>query len=92
MAPGTADVAAFGGTPTTFQPSLTADASILGISFAASGNPAWTVGGTFILTLGTSGIENLGTGTETFNTNVAINGSQGWINTSSSKGNLVLMA
>ena len=89
VAPGTGNVATFGGTPTTNQPSLTANTSVQGISFGISGNPSWTVGGASILTLGTSGIENLGSGTATFNTNVAINGNQGWINTSSSNGNLI---
>ncbi len=71
------DIALFTGSVTTFQPSLTGDRGLNGLSFASSG---WTLGGSsFTLTLDTTGITTTNaSGTNTITTNILLNGSQTW--------------
>lgn len=68
-APGAGDIASFQAATASFQPQLTANISVSGLEFIA-GTAAWTFSGnsgTRTLTIGTGGILNNSSNTQTFN-------------------------
>jgi autotransporter-associated beta strand protein len=75
----TTDIAQFGTTLTTFQPTLTADRFINGLIFQST-TGGWTLGGTSTLTIGSGGINDTAntSGTTTINANLVISPSQNW--------------
>ena len=84
----TTDVAAFGSTGgSPVNPNLAANRAIAGISFL-SGAFSYTIGGAGILTIGSTGISNSATNTETISLNLRARFSQTW--TTDSGGTLVL--
>jgi autotransporter-associated beta strand protein len=75
--PGAADMAYFTNSASSYTPTLTAASSILGLNYSANA-ASYTIGGTYTLTIGTSGITDNSANGQTINAPVALAGAQTW--------------